>query len=170
MGAADYQNAMTGGGKYTLRAVMHAKAFPSDPNRTGETVPPGSGSEIVMNIFRENAFYEYSGARKAITTIKGTFVHEQGHVWDFASGGDMSTGLARSVNGRFELNTGTGQKRYVTDGQPPTDAGVNPTEDWAETVMALTYPTHRRSQGPVSAWSDGRKNFVRGVAPGARIP
>jgi hypothetical protein len=162
---ADYVAAMTGGGTYKLRATMSDQSA-ADPNRTGQTVSE-TGGFLTINIFRKNAFFNYDGSRKDITTIKGTFVHEQAHIWDFASGGEMSRQLARSLAGHVERDAQTGVTKYVTTDKPPTDAGVNPVEDWAETVMAMTYADHYRVTRAVS---EARQQAVRTAASEGSSP
>jgi hypothetical protein len=147
---ADYKSAMTGNGTKRLQARI-ADQSETNPNLAGEMNPNEPGV-LKMNIYRKNAFYNYDGSRRDITSIKGLFVHEQAHVWDHASGKALSNGLADAVQGRWETDTGTGHKRWRTVDPMPSKGGEGgPQEDWAETVMVMVYGNHERADAPVSA-------------------
>lgn len=156
---ADYTAAMTGG-KYKLRATI-ADVSSEHPNYTAETGPESDGF-INMIIYRKKAFYNDDGGRKDTTTIKGTFVHEQAHAWDSASGDKLSSGLSAITHGLWVTDTGRGAKTYTTADPMPSSGGPGgPKEDWADTVMAMVYDDHYRVEAPVSTL---RSDYVHAAA------
>lgn len=86
--------------------------------------------------------------------MKGVMVHELAHVWDFRSGKQLSgemlatKGFWKRVDCRTPAEPQRGPERYrvydwnVANTKRP---GLNPMEDWADSVFAYVYPKRAKA-------------------------
>ncbi|HMO57926.1 MAG TPA: hypothetical protein PKC19_11240, partial [Roseiflexaceae bacterium] len=106
-------------------------------------------------------------------TQRFNLVHEQAHVWDFASGGAMSQGIMNATGSKYGGGfLGFGQTYNPRGNTSSEYSKKDALEDWAETVAAATYPEGSRSVR--SGTSDPRmgtlrQNYIKPFLPNAAI-
>jgi hypothetical protein len=155
---------MTNNGTYNLR-LNRASGYFWDGNRPADV--DMRGNTIIMNVY--DALYNDTPQ-----TQHFNLVHEQGHVWDTATGGSLNGG---SLSGDMMRATGSsnswfGFGPYQAGGAPASLYSQNDQrEDWAETVAAAVYPNAERSTGGTGMPQMGtsRQNYIRAFLPDAPI-
>jgi len=154
----EYVETMTGGGKYTLNMERQA-AYDRDANVPGiARHTPGS---TVLTIVIFDILFTYD----RLTSLT-KLVHEQAHIWDFASGEKMSKGLMKATGSYYDE-----EGKYVPKGGTASSYHPNALEDWAETVTAAVYPDHRDYVDDTgrSRMGASRRNYVRPFLPNAKL-
>jgi hypothetical protein len=154
---------MTNNGKYSLR-LNRTSGYFWDGNRPADV--DMRGSTIIMNVY--DALY-----RDTPQIQRFNLVHEQGHVWDTATGGSlnggtMSSGMMQATGSSFNWF-----RQYQPSGVPASTYGKNDQrEDWAETVAAAVYPDGARSvilgtSNP--QMGAARQNYIKPFLPQAAL-
>jgi hypothetical protein len=127
-----YVDTMTANGKYNLR-LDRADSYFWDSSRPADVRM--RGNTILMTVYK--ALYDGD-----LSMQRFNLVHEQAHVWDFASGGAMSTNLKEATGSTYSW---FGLGPYIPNGATSTKYRPDHLEDWAETVAAAVYPDGERS-------------------------